>query len=235
MAKDSEWLWLKLAAEPIGAARLLPAWREGALRGVPSEAIVREVMRIGAAKLQQAWLEGMLLLRGVPHAIPETREVVDIPASEAGRLVLDCSRNYLVRLSSRGRRRRIEYHSVQAKAADAERLEREAKPPPPEVDHEKKAARKEAARARLASAANRVSSSIIASMKPRTRERIPSSIASNQLSKSKRSAATPASFMVSFLMAWSPFRRVNAGITWVRKPGGYASPIPTTSATGPVT
>src|ERR1700757_2560839 len=70
-------------------------------------------------------------------------------------------------------------------------------------------------------------------MKPRTRARTPSSIASNQLSKSKPSAATAASFVVSFVMAWSPFQRANAGIIWVEQPGDYANPIPTTSATGP--
>src|SRR5271166_6316703 len=70
-------------------------------------------------------------------------------------------------------------------------------------------------------------------MKPRTRARTPSSIASNQLSKSKTSAATAASFVVSFVMAWSPFQRANAGIIGVEQPGDYANPIPTTSATGP--
>ena len=70
-------------------------------------------------------------------------------------------------------------------------------------------------------------------MKPRTRARTPSSIASNQSSKSKASAATAASFVVSFVMAWSPFQRANAGIIWVEQPGDYANPIPTTSATGP--
>jgi hypothetical protein len=34
-------------------------------------------------------------------------------------------------------------------------------------------------------------------------------------------------------MAWSPFRRANAGIIGVEQPGDYANPIPTTSATGP--
>ena len=42
----AEWLWLKLAAERIGAARLLPAGRVGAMRGVPSEAIAREALRL---------------------------------------------------------------------------------------------------------------------------------------------------------------------------------------------
>jgi len=35
-------------------------------------------------------------------------------------------------------------------------------------------------------------------------------------------------------MAWSPFQRSNAGIVWVEQPGDYANPIPTTSATGPI-
>jgi hypothetical protein len=34
-------------------------------------------------------------------------------------------------------------------------------------------------------------------------------------------------------MAWSPFRRANAGIIWVAIPGDYANQIPTTSATAP--
>src|SRR5271163_371651 len=70
-------------------------------------------------------------------------------------------------------------------------------------------------------------------MKPRTRARTPSSIASNQSSKSKPSAATAASFVVSLVMAWSPFQRANAGIIWIEQPGDYANPIPTTAAMGP--
>ena len=58
----AEWLWLKLAAERIGAARLLTAWRVGPMRGVPSEEIAREALRIGEAKLNQAWPEGTLPL-----------------------------------------------------------------------------------------------------------------------------------------------------------------------------
>jgi hypothetical protein len=34
-------------------------------------------------------------------------------------------------------------------------------------------------------------------------------------------------------MAWSPVQRSNAGIIWVKQPGDYANPIPTTPATGP--
>jgi hypothetical protein len=147
-APNSEWLSLKLAAERIGEERLLPDAREGALRGVRIEAIVRDVMRIGAAKLDRAWLEGTLPLRGVKHG---TDEEIDIPSSEAGRLALDCFSNCLVRLSSQGRRRLPEYHSVKARLVVVELLERDAKPPPksPEAiqrEREKKAARIEAAR-----------------------------------------------------------------------------------------
>jgi hypothetical protein len=39
--------------------------------------------------------------------------------------------------------------------------------------------------------------------------------------------------VVSFVMAWSPFQRANAGIIWVEQPGDYANPIPTAAATGP--
>src|ERR1700730_12235874 len=70
-------------------------------------------------------------------------------------------------------------------------------------------------------------------MKPRTRSRTPSSIASKQLSKSMMSAATAAVFVVTLVMAWSPFQRSNAGITWVQHPGDYANQIPTTPATAP--
>src|ERR1019366_7566567 len=34
-------------------------------------------------------------------------------------------------------------------------------------------------------------------------------------------------------MAWSPFQRSNAGITWVQYPGDYANKIPTIPATTP--
>ena len=144
----AEWLWLKLAAERIGAARLLPAWRVGAMRGVPSEAIAREALRIGEAKLNQAWPEGTLPLRGVKHG---TDDEIDIPSSEAGRLALDCARNHLVRLSSRGRRRLTEYRDVKARLTAVERLKREARaqtkrPEATKRGREKEAARVEAAR-----------------------------------------------------------------------------------------
>jgi hypothetical protein len=37
----------------------------------------------------------------------------------------------------------------------------------------------------------------------------------HQSSKNKASAA---SFVVSFVMAWSPFQRANAGIIWIEQP-----------------
>jgi hypothetical protein len=46
-------------------------------------------------------------------------------------------------------------------------------------------------------------------------------------------AATAAVFVVFFIMAWSPFRRSNAGISWGEHPGDYANRISTTSATAP--
>jgi hypothetical protein len=48
-------------------------------------------------------------------------------------------------------------------------------------------------------------------------------------------AATAAAFVVSFVMAWSPVQRSNAGIIWVQQPGDYANQISTTLATGRLT
>src|ERR1700730_18069771 len=62
------------------------------------------------------------------------------------------------------------------------------------------------------------SSSMIVSMTPRTRSRTASSTGSNQSSKSIVPDATAAVFVVFFVMAWSPFRRSNAGISWVSTP-----------------
>src|ERR1019366_8849209 len=45
--------------------------------------------------------------------------------------------------------------------------------------------------------------------------------------------ATAAVFVVFFVMAWSPFRRSPAGISWVEHPGDYANRISTTLATAP--
>ena len=144
----AEWPLLKLAAERIGAERLLPAWREGSLRSVPIKAIAQKALQIGAAKLNQTWLERTLPLRGIKRW---TDEEVDIPSSEAGRFTLDCGGNRLVRLSSRGLRRLTEYHSVKARPDAVERLEREARaqtkrPKATKRDREKEAARVEAAR-----------------------------------------------------------------------------------------
>jgi hypothetical protein len=99
---ENEWTWLALAPARIGT------------HDAPQ-------------RLKRAWLEGALFLRGVPHAIPETQEVVDIPASEAGHLLLDCARSRIVRLSSQGRRRLTYYRSVQVRTADIERLAGDAR------------------------------------------------------------------------------------------------------------
>ena len=87
MAAEAEWLLIKLMAEQIGADRLLPAWRKGALRRVPREAIARKALQIGEAKLNQTWLEGTLSLRGIKRG---TDDEIDISSSVAGHLVLDC-------------------------------------------------------------------------------------------------------------------------------------------------
>src|SRR5215218_11403469 len=61
-------------------------------------------------------------------------------------------------------------------------------------------------------------------MKPRTFARRPSSIGSNQLSKSRSSASPARAVVVLLVMAWSPVRRSNAGISRVANPGDYATP-----------
>src|SRR5215207_4162565 len=60
-------------------------------------------------------------------------------------------------------------------------------------------------------------------MKPRTFARRPSSIGSNQLSKSRPSGSPARAIVVLLVMAWSPARRSNAGIR-VANPGDYATP-----------
>src|SRR5215213_3725929 len=59
-------------------------------------------------------------------------------------------------------------------------------------------------------------------MKPRTFARRPSSIGSNQLSKSRPSASPVRADVILLIMAWSPARRSNAGIR-VANPGDYAT------------
>src|SRR4051812_26032109 len=60
-------------------------------------------------------------------------------------------------------------------------------------------------------------------MKPRTFARRPSSMGSNQLSKSRSSASPGRADVVTLVMAWSPLRRSNAGISRVEHPGDYAT------------
>jgi hypothetical protein len=105
---EDEWIWLALAWRALAA-------RFGAL---------------GAAqRLQRAWMLGNLRLRGARRSIPKTDEVIEIPASEAGRLSLDCPQSRIVRISSQGRRRLWEYQNVQARKADVDRLAPEATTP----------------------------------------------------------------------------------------------------------
>src|SRR5215204_599449 len=59
-------------------------------------------------------------------------------------------------------------------------------------------------------------------MKPRTFARRPSSIGSNQLSKSRPSTSSARAVVILLIMAWSPARRSNAGIR-VANPGDYAT------------
>jgi hypothetical protein len=81
-------------------------------------------------RLERAWQQGTLDLRGVPNTIPETREFVEIPSSEAGRLRLVVSGSG-TRLVRGGRRWRVtDYHDLQARTVHVERLAREVKGAP---------------------------------------------------------------------------------------------------------
>src|SRR3954454_2909291 len=68
-------------------------------------------------------------------------------------------------------------------------------------------------------------------MKPRTFARRPTSIGSNQLSKSRPSASPARADVILLIMAWSPpaLQRRNQGC----EPRRLRHPIPTTSATAP--
>ncbi len=112
----NDWTSLERAWLQLGKARL------GAVGAPLHEAAVRQCGVYATQRLQRAWEEGALPLRGVPSTIPETREAVDVPASEAGRLSLDCRRSWIVR----GGKRAPAYTRVQVRKADVERLAREA-------------------------------------------------------------------------------------------------------------
>jgi hypothetical protein len=100
-------------------------WRDLALAW--RAAAARYGARDAAQRLQSAWGEGTLQARGIRSTIPETDEVVEIPASEAGRLTFDCPRSHIVLLSSRGRRKLTYYHSVEVRTAADERLAQQAR------------------------------------------------------------------------------------------------------------
>ena len=99
-------------------------WRDLALAW--RAAAARYGARDAAQRLQSTWGEGALQARGVRSTIPETDEVVEIPASEAGRLTFDCPRSRIVLFSSRGRRKLTHYHSVQVRTAVYERPPQQA-------------------------------------------------------------------------------------------------------------
>ena len=80
----------------------------------------------GEQRIQRAWRDPSFPFRGVPHAIPRTREPVEIPSADRGRLVLDCPR------SRAGRPRLWDYHSVEMRTVDIERLAQEAITPTPQ-------------------------------------------------------------------------------------------------------
>jgi hypothetical protein len=100
-------------------------WRDLALTW--RAAAARYGARDAAQRLQSACEEGTLQARGIRSTIPETDEVVEIPASEAVRLTFDCPRSRIVLLSSRGRRKLTYYHSVEVRTAADERLAQQAR------------------------------------------------------------------------------------------------------------
>jgi hypothetical protein len=98
------------------------------------------LMGVGARdaeqRLQHAWEAGDLHLRGIRSTVPPSRELVEIPASEAW-LKLDCRASWMVRLYKRGKTRLPEYTNVQARTADVVRLwQRDSTPVEPPADHE---------------------------------------------------------------------------------------------------
>jgi hypothetical protein len=83
----------------------------------------------GERRIQRAWRDPSFPFRGVPHDIPRTREPIEIPSAERARLVLDCRR------ARAGRPRLWDYHSVEMRTADSERLAQEARTPTPQAPH----------------------------------------------------------------------------------------------------
>jgi hypothetical protein len=80
----------------------------------------------GERRIQRAWRDPSFPFRGVPHAIPRTREPIEIPFEDRRRLVLDCRRKRA------GRPRLWDYELVEMRTADIERLPQEARTPTPQ-------------------------------------------------------------------------------------------------------
>ena len=118
---ENDWIWLKLARLRLAEARF------GALGAAQrrNRAWAERCARDAEQRLQRAWEEGALPLRGVPTG-PGSHESVEIPASEAGNHWLDCPGSRIFRGRGPGRRRLMDYHSVQVRKTDVERLVAEA-------------------------------------------------------------------------------------------------------------
>jgi hypothetical protein len=118
---EDDWVWLKLARLRLAEAHF------GALGAAlrPNRAWAERCARDAEQRLQRAWEEGTLPLRGVPTG-PGSHESVEIPPSEAGNHWLDCPGSLIFRGRGPGRPRLMDYHSVQMRKADVERLAREA-------------------------------------------------------------------------------------------------------------
>jgi hypothetical protein len=81
---------------------------------------------IGERRVQRAWRDPSFPFRGVRHAIPRTREPVEIPYVDRRRLDLDCRRRRA------GRPQLWDYELVEMRTADIERLAQEARTPSPQ-------------------------------------------------------------------------------------------------------
>jgi hypothetical protein len=80
----------------------------------------------GERGIQRAWRDPGFPFRGAPHAIPRTREPIEIPFADRRRLVLDC------RGKRAGKPRLWDYELVEMRTADIKRLPQEARTPSPQ-------------------------------------------------------------------------------------------------------
>jgi hypothetical protein len=89
---------------------------------------------VGERRIQRAWRDPSFPFRGVPHAIPRTREPIEISFADRRGLVLDCDRKLA------GRPRLWDYQLVEMRTVDVEGLALEAKPPTPQSSRDGKTA-----------------------------------------------------------------------------------------------